>query len=443
MLPHPYKTDTWTDEERIRGNNLCNEIIQPMAGNTVCTLGMKPSMLKYLALNNDIHQTQVHGRVWHLIGDTNLKAINSFYSGANPAERMDSQEVLALARELYDEHEENLTELYNTLGALRSIQFEERTKLMGSFAIQQAFKEKGTMTEITEQTASFAKITQAKEYGVFGGLKQGELSIISSHNNPMGDVSTDTQELTRIIGEAGERGIANPKGPTLTSLDKPRKIKRKKSKPKSNHLPNMRNARTKRVLGATILNMLGKVQQDTADAYKRTVLKEMPLADVVEAATGATLPDYQANLLNAMQAKADPTAPIVTKMQNGVIADETVSVNVEDGSARITNIGRGLTKHITPVDQSPFYEQNAVFDDGDYAGTTAEARVKIYEDNLDRALAQYITPDLFHDTVSVEQRNEIVARVRASVLEHKPLITKQTLVMEVMRILHPLETITV
>lgn len=429
MLPHPYKTDTWTDAERIRGNNLCEEIFQPMSGNTLCTLGMKPSMLKYATLNNDIHQHQVHSRVWELIGDPNLKMLYSSFSGSVPSQHMDSQEVMDLARELYDEHEENLTELYKTLGAVRHIQFQERTKLMGSFAVQQSLKEKGIMTLLTEQSEQIAKLTQAKEHGVFGGERRGEISIISSHNNKMGDALTvpetpDTVELTRLIEEAGEVNVNSTKHKMTVADydgDSKRRQKRKKSKPKSNHLPNMRNARTKRVLGATILNMLGKVQQDTQDSYKRSLLKEIPLADFVELASGEKLPDYQANLLNAMQAKADPSAPIVERVSREVKdqAEEPVTAAV---------LGRGLTSPLLHMDV-PAVE------------LTNEERQATFEQNLDNALARYITPDLLPDDLQGEKHAEIVAQVRAAVLKNNMSIDRQTLVTEAMSIAHPLETI--
>jgi hypothetical protein len=59
---------------------------------------------------------------------------------------------------------------------------------------------------------------------------------------------------------------------------------------------------------------LGQVQQDTQDAMKKALLKELPAADLIESATGTQLPDYQANLINGFQAKADPEAPVVKRM---------------------------------------------------------------------------------------------------------------------------------
>ena len=430
MLPHPFKTDTWIEGERSNENNLCNEIPMPMSGNDICVLGMKPSMMKYMALNNEVHQTQVHGRVWHLIGDTNLKLINSSYSGSTPDQRMDTQEVLDLARELYAEHDPDFTELYNTLGKLRAIQFEERMKLFSSFATLQNLKEKGIMTTLTEQTDIVAKLTQAQPSGSDGGLHRGELVLQSASN--VGK-SAGTEELAKLISEAGNNGDHGPSEDQfvdlsrsargkLKSLDGVRKVKRKKSKPKSNHLTNMNNARTKRVLGATILNMLGKVQQDTADSYKRSLLKEIPLADFVELASGEKLPDYQANLLNAMQAKADPSAPIVERVNAGTVPAIQEHVEIVN-----TMMGRGQTAPILIFDESPEQLSN-------------EERLTIFEQNIDNALARYVTPDVFPEGTTDEMRVDVIAQVKAAVLNRNMAIDQQTLITEAMSLVHPLDT---
>jgi hypothetical protein len=454
MLPHPFKTDTWVEGERSNHANLCNEIDLPQSGSDICVLGMKPSMLKYIALNNQIHQHQVHGRVWNLIGDPNLKMLFSSYSGSTPDQRMDPEAVMDLARELYDEHEEDLTELYNNLGSLRTIRAIEqleRLKLFGSLAINQNFKEQGIMQSTTEQ---IAKLTQAQPHG----LRRGELAMISSTANT--GKSSDTDELIRLleeavpavdnIGPAGTQGDRGEHAPKLQSFDKPSKVKRKKSKPKSNHLPNMRNARTKRVLGATILNMLGKVQQDTQDSYKRSLLKEIPLADFVELASGEKLPDYQANLLNAMQAKADPTAPIVERVNAGtgigldiiqkafdgsVATDERLIANDQFVEAlypgtleREANVGRGLTAHVLTFDDAPEQLSN-------------EERLAIFEKNVDEALVKYISPELFPEELSEEKRTEIIALVKADVMERNSSIDRQSIVTTAMSILHPLDPI--
>lgn len=307
MLPHPFKLDAFIEGEHSDSANLCNEITMPMSDNGICVLGMKPSMMKYLSLNNDTHQIQVQGRVWHLIGDTTLKAQNAFYSGATPDMLLDDQTVVDLARELYDEHEEDLTELYTALGSLRTIQFEERLKLFGSLAINKTFKEQGIMQETNVQ---IAKLTQAQEYGT-------------------------TTEDKKLLGGKGDVGLPGSPGSARRT--------RKKSKPKSNHIPNMQNKRTKSILGASILNMLGKVQQDTQDAYKRSLLKEIPLADLVEISTGETLPDYQANMLNGWQAKFDPNAPIVTRVN--------ASYEIDDGP--LTDEQMDLIRAASPATNTP------------------------------------------------------------------------------------------
>lgn len=93
-------------------------------------------------------------------------------------------------------------------------------------------------------------------------------------------------------------------------------IKRKKSKKRSHHLPNMNNGKVKAALGVSILSRLGKIQRDTQDAYKKALLKEVPMADLVELSTGVTLPDYQANLINKFHSQVDPDAPVVQRFVN-------------------------------------------------------------------------------------------------------------------------------
>lgn len=305
------------------------------------------------------------------------------------------------------------------------------------------------------------KLTNLHESNVDGGFNHGEMILQSVDKSPGTEELTQLVEASGTIGDNGRRGPAgipghaNPKGPSLTSLDQPRKIKRKKSKPKSNHLPNMRNARTKSALGAAILGLLGKVQQDTQDSYKRSLLKEIPLADFVELASGEKLPDYQANLLNAMQAKADPAAPIVERVNAGSVPaiqkhvdiikpmmgnhyaeslsndaprSEELDNLIEVGN-NLVGLGRGLTKHLLQVDDSPVQLSN-------------DERQTIFEENLDNALARYITPEVFPEGTTDEARANVVAQVRTAVLDRNMSIDRQTLVTEAMSIVHPVQTIT-
>lgn len=114
-------------------------------------------------------------------------------------------------------------------------------------------------------------------------------------------------------------------------------VKRKKSKAKSNHLPNMKNRSVKSTLGASILGMLGKVQRDTQDAHKKALLKELPMADVIEMSTGEKLPDYQANLINQMHLKADPDSRIAERLKED---QDNTGLSGESFTDRNQGIGR-------------------------------------------------------------------------------------------------------
>lgn len=277
-----------------------------------CTLGMPDAVLEYISLTSHVWQTQVHARFKELYGAE--KIIQSFYSGAAPSQLMDPLAVIELARKLYDscdpEDPEAFTKLDNILDAIRATYLEERSKLFGSFAIQNTLKEKGIMTVST-------KLTDA---------------VVQKFNDTEGK-SKDTQTLIDMIESAEQTGMASI-APKLNvgdfNGDSTKRQKRKKSKSKSNHLPNMSNKSVKRALGASILGLLGKVQRDTQDSQKKALLKELPAADVIEMATGNKLPDYQANLINNLQAKADPDSPIVKRMQLDNQENESTKVKWEE-----------------------------------------------------------------------------------------------------------------
>lgn len=143
---------------------------------------------------------------------------------------------------------------------------------------------------------------------------RGETPVIA-HIDELPYYATDKQGAE---GEAGPVGQPGVKGDDDSALAKDhvshmgigankRARRRKKSKPKSKHLPNMKSKVVKAALGAAILTKLGMVQRDTADAVKRDVLKDLPLSGFVEAVTGKTLPDYQKRLLDLQQARAEGT----------------------------------------------------------------------------------------------------------------------------------------
>lgn len=105
---------------------------------------------------------------------------------------------------------------------------------------------------------------------------------------------------TDDVGTVGEKGPAGPPGPLVGP-----KHKRKKSKKKSGHLPNMNNRVVKAALGAAILGKLGAIQQKNTDAAKASLLVANTLSSVVEAVAGKELPAYQRRLMDLNQARAE------------------------------------------------------------------------------------------------------------------------------------------
>jgi hypothetical protein len=310
---------------------------------------MSQALIEYLTLPY-IWQTQIHARFKELYGAE--KIIQSFYSGATSDQLMDSMKVIEHARALYDacdpEDPEAFTTLDNTLGAIRATSLEERTKLFGSFAVQHSLKEKGIMTATTQQLETIKS--------QFAGVKRDEAIVLGANNTGK---SRMTEELIKQIeASTGQKVTVAPK---LRSLE-PRKPKRKKSKAKSPHIPNMRNATVKRALGASILMKLGQVQQDTQDAMKKALLKELPAADLIESATGKALPDYQANLINGFQAKADPDAPVVKRMSEQESASvETFTADSKecDISDKLSTVAaRGIEPTFAQLDEVGYLAEN-------------------------------------------------------------------------------------
>ncbi|ARV76706.1 hypothetical protein PHABIO_75 [Pseudomonas phage Phabio] len=80
-------------------------------------------------------------------------------------------------------------------------------------------------------------------------------------------------------------------------------VAKKKKAPK--HVANTQSKHIKAALGAVILGKLGQVQQDTTDAIKREVLKDMPLSRFAEIASGKVIPEYQKRLMDLQQARAE------------------------------------------------------------------------------------------------------------------------------------------
>lgn len=387
LVRDPTKCDAWVEGERgLARSNHCEEITLPLLPldhdrstvDNFCRLGIPQSLADFMTLANYIHMNQVHAKFRRLIDHP--KIINSSYSGATPDQLMPALDAEALAVRLISEHEEDLTQLDNVLGVLTSTYLQESIQLFGSFAANNSLKEQGLMQATSSVLSKSgpgyvdphhpdanhsgeAELRCGAKVPVFhgdipmnfklpdGGFKPGDLSSI-------GTVTSDDVSKLGSLLESVDGAKAFIKHPKLKSLDQVRKPKRKKSKPKSAHIPNMNNHSVKRALGATILMKLGQVQRDTSDAYKRAMLKELPAADLLEMATGEKLPDYQANLINSMQAKADPTAPVVERMSGGIplVATELDNgITVLDELAYIPtdsneSLGRGLTKTIVYYD---------------------------------------------------------------------------------------------
>lgn len=128
---------------------------------------------------------------------------------------------------------------------------------------------------------------------------------------------------TDDVGTVGEKGPAGPPGPLVGP-----KHKRKKSKKKSGHLPNMNNRVVKAALGAAILGKLGAIQQKNTDAAKASLLVANTLSSVVEAVAGKELPAYQRRLMDLNQARAE-----------GSLKEELVeSLGAETPASMITKV---------------------------------------------------------------------------------------------------------
>lgn len=131
------------------------------------------------------------------------------------------------------------------------------------------------------------------------------------------------------VGPKGEPGPVGPgRSPTGELIGKHR-TKRKKSKPKSSHLPNMSNRVVKAALGAAILGKLGAIQQKHTDAAKREVLATNTLSSVIETVAGKELPDYQRRLMDLNQARAEGSLkPEIAEALGSVTPADTLLTQV-------------------------------------------------------------------------------------------------------------------
>lgn len=329
------------------------------------------------------HLTQIKMELWNNRGGgPEGKIINSFYSGATPDQLMSRRDVLGYADDLihilgdskaasdfidkaidirmhvpkhivdnlikpYAESKKSTMEVYNEIsldwktqiynhvvrkfGGKQSSYLQDVTKdtALPQLAVEKfadvvigeydndprlaADALKSSITEhVTLMTAS-AMNQAMKEKGLMGALTKVTDKMIENSN----EKEKDLVELSELM-EASQ-STENP-----TEFVKPvvkpvkRKLKKKGAK-RQTHLDNIKGHGIKQAMGANILRKLGAIQQKTLDHTKHQLLQELPMADLVEVASGEKLPDYQANLLNMMQAKADPNAPIVNKVKSGTI----------------------------------------------------------------------------------------------------------------------------
>lgn len=196
----------------------------------------------------------------------------------------------------------------------------EHITLMSAMAMNQAMKEKGLMGQITKVTDNMIEQVNTKGEENEALKQQLERGPEGYAPNPADYASNASSVPVETVPVPTEEQFVNPKHVKFDSKGNVIK-KRKKSKAKSNHIPNMKTKYVKSALGASILGMLGKVQRDTQDTQKKALLKALPAADVIEMATGKKLPDYQANLINNFQAKADPAAPVVVRQKDSILKD--------------------------------------------------------------------------------------------------------------------------
>lgn len=183
----------------------------------------------------------------------------------------------------------------------------EHITVMSGMMMHQSMKEEGLMENVTKATdALIKKVNEKGEANaeLDAALKQAAVPVEPSTNSVK-------QSLSKITRKAKKKGA------------------------KRRHHLSMSDKSTKRILGASLLHRLGTVQQNHLTATKKALLKEIPMADLVEVSTGEKLPDYQANLINGFQAKADPYAPVTKRM-----GDQSDLVDT-NGAVEVQFIGGG------------------------------------------------------------------------------------------------------
>lgn len=287
----------------------------------------KATMEVYSEISLD-WKTQIYNNVVKRFGGQPAMYLQGITKDTNLPE----QAVVEFADVVIKEHDNDPRLAADVLKACLT----EHITMMSSMMLNNALKEKGLMDQLTKVTDNMIEQVNTK------GEQNEELQATLEKISQVTIDSTKHKESDQV------------RDPKKAKRDREGNIiSKKKGKRKSQHIPNMKTASVKRALGASILHMLGTVQRDTQDAHKRALLKEIPAADLIEMASGEKIPDYQANLINSWQAKADPEAPIVKRM------------------------------------------------------TSAE-----YEAKLDASLAEHISPELLPEGITEEQHAVVVANTK-------------------------------
>lgn len=433
MVPHPTKLDCWIPGERHQGNNLCMEIPMPTTSETqTCTLNSFGNYCDFSMLPV-VHLVQIKDALWKRGGGPEDKIIQSYPFGATrdqelPQAEVDQYAEMAIkmylgdvteaanriseiirtkliaatetpymetpkkaALEVFNEVSINWkVQIYNNIqrrygGTKANLMVEHAVALMPDDMVEEFCNELLNELKLSPKEAAVLLKTSMEEHITMMSAFAMHQSMKESGN--MKDLAKAVgQQIEKFqLGELVDDAIAKAATPDADEIQQRIKRITRKTKVKGkgakrrNHI-NMGNATNKRILGANLLHKLGTVQQQHTDATKRALLKELPAADLVEVATGKKLPDYQANLINQFQAKADPTAPIVTKMTDGVPA--------------------GIRRHVEHIDK-------------------VVGKASPYEVALDAALDQYLDVSLLPEGVDVANFTQIKTEVKAYLMEKR------------------------
>lgn len=239
--------------------------------------------------------------------------------------------------------------------------------------------------------------TMQDAYTIAKASIEEHMKLVSSYaiNRQMNNPGFNKIMENAMLNEKDEHAIDEAKATLCELIDKaenakskspslvPRKHKvKKKGAKRQTHLDNIKGHGIKSAMGANILRKLGAIQQKTLDHTKHQLLQEIPMADLVEASTGEKLPDYQANLLNSWHAKADPNAPIVSKIQSSTVPY--------------------IRRHVDIVNKM-----------------LGKTQTKPYAEALDEALDTYLNETLLPEGVDTVNLTQVKDAIRKHLLENR------------------------